>query len=70
MLTCLAVGDLAYYHPRQTDGAGAAVESYSEIEPFFRMIASTSNIDPRGVEAGRMYQYDAFDITCGTARYV
>jgi hypothetical protein len=26
------VGDLAYYHPRQTDGAGAAAVSYSEIE--------------------------------------
>ena len=70
MLTRPVVGDLAYYHPRQTDGAGAAAVSYSEIEQFFRIIASTSNIDPRGAEAGRMYQYDAFHIACGTARHV
>jgi hypothetical protein len=32
MLTHPVVGDSAYLHPRQTDGASAAAMSYSEIE--------------------------------------
>src|SRR5206468_4178089 len=59
----------AYHLPGQIAGTNTAAVSYSDIEQSARMSASSLNTHSYCTNVGRIYQYDAFDIACETARH-